>query len=47
MVESIKLKLYCRNLERVKSFTFLGVFFDTRLTWRDHVSNVVEIHVKE
>lgn len=40
--ESIKLELYGRNLERVKSFTFLGVFFDTRLTWRDHVSKVVD-----
>ena len=27
--ESMKLELYGRNLERVKSFTFLGVIFDT------------------
>ena len=40
--ESIKLELYGRNLERVKSFKFLGVLFDTRLAWRDHVSKVVD-----
>lgn len=28
--ESIKLELYGRNLERVKSFKFLGVIFDTK-----------------
>ena len=40
--ENIKLELYGRNLERVKSFKFLAVFFDTRLTWRDHLSIVVD-----
>uniref|UniRef100_A0A8C9ZX57 Reverse transcriptase domain-containing protein n=1 Tax=Sander lucioperca TaxID=283035 RepID=A0A8C9ZX57_SANLU len=38
--ESIKLELYGRTLERVKSFKFLGVYFDTGLTWRDHVSKI-------
>ena len=40
--ESMNLELYGRNLERVKSITFLGVIFYIRLTWRDHASKVVD-----
>ena len=35
------LRLYGRNLERVGAFRFLGVYFDTRLTWAEHIERVV------
>ncbi len=34
------LKLYGSSSERVESFRFLGVVFDSKLTWREHVRNV-------
>lgn len=36
------LKLYGNKLERVESFRFLGVYFDVRLTWREHIRYVVD-----
>lgn len=36
--EGINLK--SSNLERVKKFCFLGVHFDSRLTWGEHIRNV-------
>lgn len=39
--EEYKLKLYNSNVERVGRFHFLGVQFDSRLTWREHVRDVV------
>ena len=40
--ENKKLNLYGKNLERVNSFRFLGLIFDSRLTWREHVKRIVE-----
>ncbi len=34
------LKLYGSYLERVNNFCFLGVHFDPRLTWVEHIRNV-------
>ena len=38
--EEIKVRLYDKNVERVKSFKFLGLFFDERITWRVHITKV-------
>ena len=38
--EDSEVKLYGNNLERVESFRFLGVNFDPRLTWKEHVGQV-------
>ena len=38
--EDSEVKLYRSNLERVESFRFLGVYFDARLTWKEHVGQV-------
>jgi len=35
-----QLKLYGNNLEMVETFRFLGVHFDSRLTWKNHIKNV-------
>ncbi|KAL2088359.1 hypothetical protein ACEWY4_015258 [Coilia grayii] len=40
--DSLKLYMYKRPVERVSCFKFLGVSFDSRLTWRVHVSRVVD-----
>ena len=40
--ENKKLNLYGKNLDRVNSFPFLGLIFDSRLTWREHVKGIVE-----
>ena len=37
--EDSEVKLYGSNLERVESFPFLGVYFDARLTWKEHVGH--------
>ncbi len=37
----IKLKLYKQDLERVYSVRFLGAWFDSRLTWREHIGKMV------
>uniref|UniRef100_A0A8C9Z6A4 Reverse transcriptase n=1 Tax=Sander lucioperca TaxID=283035 RepID=A0A8C9Z6A4_SANLU len=39
-LHGFNLTLYGNNLERVDNF-FLGVYFDTRLTWKEHVRHVV------
>lgn len=36
------LKLYGNSLETVESFRFLGVHFDSRLTWRHHVRSIMD-----
>ena len=41
IVEEYKLKLYGRVLERVNVFRFLGVCFDSRLTWKTHIENII------
>ena len=40
--EGIRLMMYGRSLERVDSFSFLGVIFDRGLTWRNHIDSVAE-----
>ena len=35
------LYMYGSPLEKVKAFTFLGVWFEERMTWAAHVSNIV------
>ena len=39
--DEVCLRLYGRNLERVGAFRFLGVYFDIRLTWAEHIERVV------
>lgn len=39
--EVMKLKMYGNELERVGSFKFLGVVFDSPLTWADHISRII------
>ena len=38
-LKECNLKLYGSVLERVERFCFLGVHFDQRLTWREHIIN--------
>ncbi len=38
----MNLKLYGNNLERVECFSFLGVHFDSRLTWREHIRSIAK-----
>lgn len=38
----MKLRIYGKELERVRAFTFLGVLFDSPLTWADHIRKVEE-----
>merc|ERR1712035_111460 len=40
--EGMKLKMYGETLERVGTFKFLGVLFDSRLTWGDHMRRIEE-----
>ena len=40
-IRECNLKIYGNNLERVDHFCFLGLHFDSRLTWREHISYVV------
>ena len=39
--KEICLKMYRRNLEKVGVFRVLGVWFDTRMTWAEHINRVV------
>ncbi len=36
----VKIKLYNQELERVKHFKFLGIWFDERVTWVVHIHNI-------
>lgn len=36
-----KVEMYGTNLEKVECFRFLGVYFDTKLTWREHIKYTV------
>ncbi|KAK7877307.1 hypothetical protein WMY93_031957 [Mugilogobius chulae] len=38
--EALKLKLYGEDIERVNAFKFLGVVFDSRLTWKAHIDKI-------
>ena len=38
----MKVKLYDQELERVKYFKFLGLWFDERITWALHIQNIVD-----
>ena len=37
----VPLKLYNENIERVNNFRLLGINFDERLTWKNHIRNLV------
>ncbi|MGL5427583.1 MAG: hypothetical protein ACRDAS_06690 [Cetobacterium sp.] len=34
--------IYNRPIERVKTFTFLGVWFEDKMTWRVHIDKIVK-----
>lgn len=36
-----KVEMYGTTLEKVECFRFLGVYFDTKLTWREHIKYTV------
>ena len=38
--EGMRLTMYGKVLERVSSFKYLGVIFDSRLTWIDHIKRI-------
>lgn len=38
----VKLKMYNQDLERVKPFKLLGVWFDEKLTWGIHIQKIVD-----
>uniref|UniRef100_A0A673MAK6 Uncharacterized LOC107721237 n=1 Tax=Sinocyclocheilus rhinocerous TaxID=307959 RepID=A0A673MAK6_9TELE len=42
IIPEINLKMYGRSLERVRVFKFLGIYFDSKLTWVDHINKVIE-----
>lgn len=37
----ISLRLYGRVLQRVSVFRFLGVLFDSKLTWGEHITKIM------
>ncbi|MGL4867482.1 MAG: hypothetical protein ACRC4S_02325, partial [Cetobacterium sp.] len=36
----LKLKLYYKELEQVKVIRFLGMWFDAKVTWNNHISKM-------
>lgn len=40
MIEEIDLTLYGEKLEKVSKFRFLGIMFDSKLLWDDHVKYI-------
>jgi hypothetical protein len=40
LVDIIQLFLYGQPMGRVSKYTYLGLWFNTRYTWKDHVINV-------
>jgi len=38
----VTLKFYNQDLERVKCFKFLGIWFDEGITWNVHIHKVIE-----
>lgn len=39
----VKLKLYNQELEIVKHFKLLGIWFDEKLNWAVHIKNIAEV----
>ncbi len=40
--ESLIIRMYGKKIERVGTFKFLGVHFDSWLTWAEHIRRVEE-----
>ena len=38
--DGMKLRMYGKELERVGSLKYLGVIFDSRVTWADHIRKI-------
>ena len=38
---NINLKIEKQEIERVDSFKFLGIYFESYLSWRTHIDNIV------
>ena len=36
----IEIKMYGQSIEQVKVFKFLGVWFDAKLTWNEHIEKI-------
>lgn len=41
VLPEMSLKMYGRDLERVKVFRFLGIIFDEKLVWNEHIKKIV------
>lgn len=41
VLPEMSLKMDGRSLERVNVFKFLGVLFDSKLTWAEHINKIV------
>lgn len=39
-INNVQLKLYGQNMERVKEFKYLGLWFDEKCVWKNHVKQV-------
>lgn len=39
-VDNVQLKLYGHNMERVSEFKYLGLWFDEKCLWKNHVKRV-------
>uniref|UniRef100_A0A671NCG4 alpha-mannosidase n=1 Tax=Sinocyclocheilus anshuiensis TaxID=1608454 RepID=A0A671NCG4_9TELE len=42
VIPEASLKMYEKSLERVKVFKFLGIYFDAKLSWAEHINKIVE-----
>lgn len=42
IIDNIEVKMYEQKLEQVKSFKFLGMWLDTKLTWIEHINRIVD-----
>lgn len=41
-INDIQLRMYSQDIERVKHFKFLGLWFDERLTWSTHIQRIID-----